>query len=640
MTCGSTWPASTGPTCPRSPRAAGRPLDPAAAGALRDRTGGNPFFVLELLRLAATQPEVLTGDRVPAAVSDVIAARVGALDEPVREVLQVGSVLGRTPDLDLLTRLLGRDPVDDLDVAAAAGVVEPGEDGTVRFRHALVRDAVYAGVPPLRRQRWHAAAGELLAAAGPPERRLAEAAGHELRSGPSRAAQAWRTAARAAAYAVTMHADDEAADLLAAAVARQAQDDAATPEQRYRLLLARADACRRAADTDGQTAAAVAAIDLATSLGDLELLAEAAVAGSEGGLWSNRVQGEAHRGLLAALRRASDQLPHDTPLRCRTYLALSRELYWAEHRQEREAYAEQGLAMARRLADPALLGAACRTMFVALLRPDTLTLRMALAEEAVQAARAAGDVEGEVAGLSWLALAANEAGRMAERRAVVREAMAIAAEHRMRYLQVMIGTFQAGLLALEGDLDEADALLLRCTRWAAAATFPFRDEAIAGARLLVEVWRGRAGDLLPHLLALDEVSPVDLSATVSFLLLRAREPDRLRGHLRRHPLPMTPASFDTLSDLAVVAEAALVLGLPDLASTAYPRLLPWSGRMVSAGTGLPLGPVDAFLALAAAAAGERVSAGRHAAEAERLCQEWGQSSVAAWLSAHRAAHAF
>lgn len=618
----------------------GRPLDPGGVDALRDRTGGNPFFVLELLRLAATQPDVLTGDRVPAVVSDVIAARVGTLPESVRQVLQVASVLGRTPDLTLLAGILGRDPSDDLDVAAAAGVVEIGEDGSVRFRHALVRDAVYAGVRPLRRQRWHAEAAERLTAAGPPGRRLAELAGHELRGGPARVGQAWRAAAAAAAYATTADAHEEAADLLGAAVDRQRLDDAATPEQRYHLLLARVDACRRAADTEGQTEAAAAAVELASTTGDLELLAGAAVAGSEGGLWSNRVRGEAHGGLVSALRRASEGLPRDSPLRCRTYLALSRELYWAEHRQERDAYAEQGLAMARRLRDPRLLGAACRTVFMAVMRPETLALRTGLAAEAVQAAGAAGDAEGEVVGLFWQGLAATEAGRMAERRMVLDEAAAIAGERRLRYLQVMIGTFQVGLLALEGDLDEADALLQRCTRWAAAATFPFRDEALAGARLVLDVWRDRAGDLLPHLLALDEVSPVDLSATVSFLLLRAHEPERLREHLRRHPLPMTPASFDTLSDLAVVAETALVLERPDLASAAYPRLLPWSGRMVSAGTGLPLGPVDAFLALSAAAAGERGQAGRHAAEAERLCRDWGQSSVAGWFAAHRAAQAF
>jgi hypothetical protein len=55
------------------------------------------------------------------------------------------------------------------------------------------------------------------------------------------------------------------------------------------------------------------------------------------------------------------------------------------------------------------------------------------------------------------------------------------------------------------------------------------------------------------------------------------------------------------------------------------------GRLAVAGSGGPLGPVDAFLALAAVAAGERETARRHADEAERLCRAWQVPRVEQWL---------
>ena len=610
-------------------------LDEATARALYERTEGNPFFLGELLRLAADGG--LNGDAVPAAVSDVVLVRVGQLDEPVRRMLRVASVLGRTPDLTVLAGLLDTDPtevVDHLDTAVTAGLLA-ADPGPVRFRHALVRDAVYAAVPPWRRQQWHARAATLLTPTDMPERR-AEIAAHWRRAGPAYVAQAWRSAAAAAAYAVDLQAYTEAAELLETALASQAEDAAATPVERYNLLLARADACRRAADTDGQTAAARAAAGIADDLGDLSRLAEAAIAGAEGGLWSNQPSGSVDHQAIAMLRRAALELPDDEgTLRCRAFLALSRELYWAPQPEECWAYAEQGLAIARRLDDQGLVSAACRTAFMALYRPDTRPLRIALAAEVVLAARSAGDAEGEIVGLFWQALAAGEGGLMVERRDAVDQAMRLAERHRLRYLQVMIGTYEVDWLALEDRLDEADRLLVSCERWSEHASFPFRDEALAGARITMELWRGRSADILPGLVAVADASPVDMGNVIVLLLLRAGQVDQAREHVKRRPLPVTENRWDTLSDAAIMAEAALLLGRPDLGATAYRVLRPWADRMVSAGTGLPLGPVEAFLALAAATVGETALAKGHADRAATLCAAWRQPAVARWLARTR-----
>jgi hypothetical protein len=53
-----------------------------------------------------------------------------------------------------------------------------------------------------------------------------------------------------------------------------------------------------------------------------------------------------------------------------------------------------------------------------------------------------------------------------------------------------------------------------------------------------------------------------------------------------------------------------------------------------------MGPVDAFLALAAAATGDLAAATEHADDAMRLCDKWGFVRVAAWLHGVRAEHGF
>ena len=96
--------------------------------------------------------------------------------------------------------------------------------------------------------------------------------------------------------------------------------------------------------------------------------------------------------------------------------------------------------------------------------------------------------------------------------------------------------------------------------------------------------------------------------------------------------PLSTNSFEATFDLSILAEAALLLGRRDLAAAVYPILRPWAGRIAAAGTGPPLGPVDSFLALAAAAVGEMDLATGHADDADRLCSEWRMPVVSGWLS--------
>ena len=612
-------------------------LDVAAANALRERTGGNPFFLVELLRLGGTTGRTA----VPAPVGDVITARAATLPAGTRALLDTAATLSRDIDPAFLARVHGvglDDTLDGLEPAIAAGlVVADPATGALRFGHALVRDALDATAPVLRRQRLHARAATLLAERAGPDR-LAQIAEHWLRAGPAYASVGWRAAAEAARYASDLAAYDEAAALLAAALDAQRSDPEAGPDDRYDLLMARALACRGAADSAGQQAATSEAMPLAS---DVERLARAAITTSEGALWSNRRKGEVHPPTVAALRRAVRELPAtDSALRCRVLLALSRELFWTPGGAEPLAWAEQGLAMARRLGDSGLRAWACQTMLVADQRPPLLAERALLAAESLAAARAAGDAESEAVALFWSGVLAGEGGRPTDRERDVRAAMEIAGRLRLRYLQVMLGAHEVPWLTLHGRFAEAAERLDLMSGLAAPAEFAFRLESVAAAQACLAMWQNRAADVLAAYAATDVQSPTDMGTSLLLLLVRAGQLDAAAHHLDRRPIPLDVDDFAASMDLSIGAEVALVLHRPQLAADVYPLLLPLAGRIACAGIAGPIGPVDAYLALAAAAVGETGIAAEHAAAALRQCEDWQMPPVAAWFIDLRERFAF
>ena len=76
------------------------------------------------------------------------------------------------------------------------------------------------------------------------------------------------------------------------------------------------------------------------------------------------------------------------------------------------------------------------------------------------------------------------------------------------------------------------------------------------------------------------------------------------------------------------------------AADAYAALSEFSGQPACVGSGTALGPVDAYLAMAAEATGERALATRHADDAARLCEEWRIPLAAQWFADLRSRFGF
>lgn len=192
-----------------------RPLSPAAVAALAQpygvdpaglhrRTGGNPFFVSEVL---AARGAGLPDTVLPDTVRDAVLARAARLSGGARGLLDTVALVPPRADLWLLEQV-ARDDLPSLDECLTSGMLQ-SEGLAVGFRHELARSVVEASLSPWRRLELH----RLILAAlstppsGPPD--MARLAHHSEAAGDETAVL--RYAPEAAERAATLGAHREAA---------------------------------------------------------------------------------------------------------------------------------------------------------------------------------------------------------------------------------------------------------------------------------------------------------------------------------------------------------------------------------------------------------------------------------------------
>ena len=149
------------------------------------RAEGNPFFTEQLVAAALAGP---AGDTLhapaglPGRLAELLAARAGGCGADARAVLAALAVAGRPLTEDLLCEVtgLGLDAVRGglRELAAARLLAEDTDKGGHRPRHALLAEAVAAGLLPGERVALHERTARALESAGGDETLAAEAAGH------------------------------------------------------------------------------------------------------------------------------------------------------------------------------------------------------------------------------------------------------------------------------------------------------------------------------------------------------------------------------------------------------------------------------------------------------------------------------
>jgi class 3 adenylate cyclase/tetratricopeptide (TPR) repeat protein len=122
---------------------------------------GNPLFIEEMLALVRDSGGAEV--EVPPTIQALLAARLDQLDAPEREVLERGSVEGRTFHRGAVAALTdGNGSVDERLVGLVRKELVrpdrpqlPGDDDAYRFRHLLIRDAAYDALPKAVRAELH-----------------------------------------------------------------------------------------------------------------------------------------------------------------------------------------------------------------------------------------------------------------------------------------------------------------------------------------------------------------------------------------------------------------------------------------------------------------------------------------------------
>jgi predicted ATPase len=135
---------------------------------VRDASGGNPFFALEIARAldrGEIRPRPGEPLPVPKDLQDLAAARIAVLPATAREVLLAAAALAR-PTLPLLEKATGHG-LASIGAAIDADILVAGDDD-VRFTHPLLAAAAYSGTSAAARREMH---GRLAAVVDEPEER-------------------------------------------------------------------------------------------------------------------------------------------------------------------------------------------------------------------------------------------------------------------------------------------------------------------------------------------------------------------------------------------------------------------------------------------------------------------------------------
>ncbi|PWU24072.1 MAG: hypothetical protein C5B48_07520 [Candidatus Rokuibacteriota bacterium] len=188
------------------------PLPPHVVAALAERAGGNPLFLTELL--AAARSGGL--EELPDSVETLMLAQIDRLPPSDRFVLRCAAVVGSSFTEELVVASLDEPP--DAGVwRRLAEYLEPQPDGQLRFRHALVRDAAYEGLPYRRRRELHERVGHTIEErTQKPEDEAALLSLHFFEAHDFE--RAWRYSRSAAEHAQAIYANVEAETLYTRAI--------------------------------------------------------------------------------------------------------------------------------------------------------------------------------------------------------------------------------------------------------------------------------------------------------------------------------------------------------------------------------------------------------------------------------------
>jgi class 3 adenylate cyclase/tetratricopeptide (TPR) repeat protein len=600
-------------------QAGGQALDDTGrrlARAVRTETGGNPFFVGEVLRHLAEagaivrrdgiwSPErVLENMSLPAAVRDVVLRRVNRLSREASETLTLASVIGRDFDLPVLVELSTLDELPllaALEEALAARLIDEVGADRYRFAHALVRSSLYEALTATRRVRLHQRVGEAIEARRPDD---VTALAHQfLHAGPDRLPKAVEYTARAGDQALARLAHAQAAAYYDTALELQRRQSPPDLDLRCELLCRLGEAQRGAGEPEHRETLLEAA-QLAIQLGDRSRLVRAALANHRG--WGSETGGvdeERVAVLEAALAKVD---AGDGAARARLLATLAAELQYAGERERRVMLSDEAFALARRVGDPATLAHVLSVRGHTIWAPETLGERLANSSEHLAAVARLSDPLAR-----WYASATRpqvcmEAGDLAE----VDEHLAILAQLTRElgsqpHLVFAETIDRAWRALLAGELEKAEALAAeaydvgRHSGQSDALTY------YAGQLLAIRYDQGRLDELVTVLEQAVSQSPriPAFRATLALAYCEAGRLGDARPMLAAADFDELPVDLGWTTGMAFWAEVAARLEERPAAAALRERLAPFPDHLVFNGL-FVFGAISRSLGLLTAVEGD------------------------------------
>jgi AAA ATPase domain len=593
---------------------AGGYVDDATLQRLHDQTGGNPFFIEELLHT----PGPAVPAALPEGVKDVIGRRLDRLPPEVLETLTLAAVLGSDFRLATLQAVLTHRSQDELIASLEAAVnarlirEDPDEVDRFSFAHALVRQTLYERPIASRRLRLHRRVAVALEAA-PLLVHPAELAHHYFQArdvGGAAKAIVYSLAAGRASQAA--HAYEEAAAHYARALGVLEMVDRNDHAARCDVLLALGAARWQASEPDPRSTF-MEAVELARRLPSSDRLARAAL-GAGGRFYAPGATDIAYIDLLEETLATLE--PGDSVLRVRILSRLAEKLVFAQPPERAAEPATEAVGMARRLGEANALAAALMGRHAALLHAEHAHERRRLGEQAVALA---GELEARELGAlarHWLLYDLAELGDLDEARHRHAELERVAGELQQPLYRHSSLAWRCVWETLAGRFEEAERLARESVRLAEHAGDPEARMHFTAQLVAMRREQGRLDELLPEIERLAGAEP-EAAAWRSLLPLawldagdrtqaRAAYDNALGGGPETMPRTML-----WLTALESLAEAAARLGDPDGGARLYAALEPYADRLVQWSFTGNAGSVHRLLGRTAAVAGRRDRARAH-----------------------------
>ena len=592
-----------------------------------ERTGGNPFFITQLLgerdATGSIDPSAL-----PPSVRSWLGHRLDALPPAAADVLAAAAVWGMQLDVSGLAAIT---EADALTVAGACDVLvtqrflaETTHDGSLAFAHALTREVVYDRIGAVRRQMLHAATAAVLDGGETVD--LAALAHHLSRSGSHAHRDpvevllaAGDLALSQAAWTTALHWFD---------LAEQRSPDGS--QQRAAASIGAGHAWRGLGDRRAGRQAFECALEIARTLPAPRQVAEATL-----GLVGGGARGVADE--LADDRRAAlledalaDLGPEDDDVAVQLQLELALALLLTDEVDRRNHLAADAVRRARGLERPDLVGSALLGSRIAHLDPRQTEERLAVVDEVLGIPARHRSPELTVRAL----IARHEDALLCGDRRLAREALAAAeqvvTDYDHPYWRWVVATWGVLDQVIDAQLDAAET-----AAFTAAELQADHPESLAclGVNLVdIRLFQGRSGEVVDLLAGAAGDNPQIPCYRAVLALCLAESGDEAGARrefdfFARNGFSDIPEDTNRLLTLAVLADVAETLEELDAAPALVELLAPHRSRHVVlncyAGGGSYWGPVATQLGRLARLLGDDDDAARLLEEAAAAAEEFG-----------------